>query len=605
MLLSKTPLPSAEPLDTHDALLQREEAGARQRRRRRWLVTGLVLAAVGGLAVGARPALHVAKAWQARRLARQAVSLTEAGKLDEARIRVQDALTIWRQEPEALHAAAFFLTHAGAYRPAAPFWQQLDETRPLTPADTRDYALTELNLGEADRAETLARRVWPSDEEGTWQDWLLAMQIALRRGRAAEAIPLAVRLLHDGAIPAHVRLGAAAALVSSNAASPDDQALAWENLIGLAHAETTPESLSALLLLAQARASAHPVLLPANTPALPELLARIDAHPLAKAAQGLLVLDLRLSQEPDRRAEFLQAAVDRYGQTKDDADLAALAGWLYAKGEYERVLAVLPPARAATDHALYLQSLDALAALGRWTEIRESIQARKFPLDPMLAQMFLARCAGQLGEPEVRDARWQAALDAAGKDPAKLLSLGQYAAKNGTDNIAAAAFEGAVRAAPDALPMREELIHFLETAGDTHRLRAAVNDALVRWPQDPALRNDSAYLDALSNENVPAARGVARELVRAQPANLAFRTTLALCELRLHDGLAALDAFSRRDLNESTPVLTPRQAAVYAAVLWEASYPAEAAAALRSAPLAHLLPEERALITPIKPVDHP
>ncbi len=601
MPLSKTPVPPAEPLDTHDALLQREESGARGRRRRRWLTVLLALAVVGGLAVGARPALHVVKAWQARRLARQAVSLTEAGKLDEARARVQDALTIWRQEPEAMHAAALFLTRAGAYRPAVPFWEQLDEVRPLSPADTRDYALAELNLGDLDRAEALARRVWSPGEGGTWQDWQLAMQIAAHRGHAAEAVPLAVRLLRDGAAPARERLGVAAALASSNAASPDEQALAWGTVAGLASADGTPESLTALVLLAQARAPGHPVPLPSDVPALPELLARIDGHPLAKAAQGLLVLDLRMAQEPDRRAEFLQAAVDRYGQTKDDADLAALAGWLYAKGEYERVLTVLPPARATGDRALYLQSLDALAALGHWADIRESIQAHKFPLDPVFAQMFLARCAGQLDEPAVRDARWQAALDAAGKDPSKLLSRGQYAAKNGTDNVAATAFEGAVRAAPDSRPAWEELIRFLETAGDTRRLRGAVTEALARWPRDSSLRNDAAYLDALLDENVPAARAVARELVHAQPANLACRTTLALCELRLHNPLGALDAYSRRDPKEPTTTLSPRQAAVYAAVLWETSYPAEAAAAWRAASSARLLPEERALVAPIKP----
>ena len=599
MPASKIPLPPAEPLETHEALFQREEVATRQRRRRRWLTVLVVLALAGGMAADARPALHVVKAWQARRHARQAVSLTDAGKLEEAHAQVQDALTIWRREPEAIQAAAHFLTHAGGYRAALGYWQQLDTLRPLAPAEVREYALTQLNLGDADAAGALLRRVWPEGVAGTRTDWLPAMQVALRQGRGGEAAALAVRLLQDKESPARERLNAATVLIATVAARSEDQALAWEYLTDLARADGTPESLSALVLLAQARVNARSAPLPADAPPLPDLLSRIDAHPLARAPQGLLVLDLRLSQEPARRAETLQVAIDKYGQAKDDGDLAALAAWLYAKGEFDKALTVLPPAGGARDRTLYLQYLDTLAALGRWTDIRALIQAKKFPLDSMLAEMFLARCAGQLGETEVRDARWQAALDAAGKDPAKLVALGQYAAKNGVVNVAGAALDAAVAAAPDVRSAHEERVRFLETAGDTRRRHKAVADLSARWPDDPAARNDSAYLDALVNENVPAARTMARELVRAQPANLAYRTTLALCELRLHNGLAALDAFSRRDLKEASPVLLPRQTAVYAAALWETSYSKEAEDALKNLPSAPLLPEERELIRPI------
>ena len=292
--------------------------------------------------------------------------------------------------------------------------------------------------------------------------------------------------------------------------------------------------------------------------------------------------------------------VDRFGAVKEEADLTALAAWLYGKGEYDRVLTLLPLARATTDRALYLQYLDTLAATGRWTEIRALIQAQKFPLDALTSQMFLARCASQLGEPEVRDARWQAAVDAAGKDPGKLLAVGQYAAKNGAVNIAAAAFRAAVRAAPDARPAHDELVRLLESMGNTSELREAVTSMSTHWPRDPAVRNDLAYLDALQNENVPAARDVARELERTEPASLARRVTLALAELRLHHALAALDAFSGFDFARSA-ALQPRQGAVYAAVLWETSYTKEARAVMKTIPTDRLLPEERELIRPVEP----
>ena len=593
-------LPPAEELDSHDALLVRDAANQRRRRRVRWLAILGGLALVVGGAFGGRPAVHAAKQWQARRLAREAMRLTEEGNLEGARTKVQDALTIWRLEPEVMHATAFFLTRGGGYRQALPYWQQFETVRPLTPADLREYATAEFNVGDTDAAEALLHRVWLPGEPGIRPDWTLGLQIALRRGHSGEALELAKRLLADSGTPPRERLNAATVLLASNASSPADRTFAWKTVSNIAHEGKTAESLSALILLAQQRASAS-----ANQPAedvvppLPDLMASIESHPLATAAHHLLVVDLRIAQDATKRSEFIQAAVDRFSGTKDDGELAALAAWLYGKGEFEKVLAILPLARAVTDRALYLQYLDTLAALERWAEIRELIQARKFPLDTMISQMFLARCAGQLGELAVRDARWQAALDAAGTDPGKLLAVGQYAEKNGVTSIAAAAFRAVVRAAPDARPAYEELVRLLESTGDTAGLRATVAEMAAHWPQDLAIRNDVAYLDALSNENVLAARNTARELVRAEPGSLAHRVTLALAELRLHAALAALDAFSGVDLGRSTALL-PRHAAVYAAVLWETSYNREAHEVLKNLATNRLLPEERELVRPIE-----
>ncbi len=600
MPASRPILPLADDIDSHEALLVREAAGTRRRRLKWWLAAASALALTVAGICGVRPALHLAKEWQARRLAREAAELIEEGNLDAAHVKVQDALAIWQLEPEAMHAAALLLTRICAYRQALSYWKELEAVRPLSPADLRDYANTEINLGDQEGAEALLRRVWPAGEPGTCQDWMLGMQIAVHRRQSVEAAALAKRLVEDAQTPPREQFAAATVLLSSTGSSPADRALAWKTVAAVAHDQKTPESLAALVLLAQQRAnpSANQAA-EEGAPSVSELMARIDAHAAAKTQHHLLVVDLRIAREPERRAELIQAAVDRFGTGKDGAELAVLAGWLYAKGEYERVLAVLPPARAANDRALYLQYLDALAALGRWSEIRELVQARKFPLDPMLAQMFLARCAAQLGETEVRDARWQAALDAAGADPGKLLALGQYAAKNGATSFAVSAYRAAIHAAPDERAPYEELLQILESTGDTVELRGAVKAMLARWPGDPAIRNDAAYLDALLNENLPAARSAARELVQAEPASIAHRVALALVELRLRNALAALDAFSGLDPGQ-VAALQPRQGAVYAAVLWETNFNRDAKAVIQNLPVERLLPEERALIHPIE-----
>ena len=87
------------------------------------------------------------------------------------------------------------------------------------------------------------------------------------------------------------------------------------------------------------------------------------------------------------------------------------------------------------------------------------------------------------------------------------------------------------------------------------------------------------------------------QLVRADPASLPHRVTLALAELRAGNNLAALDAFQGIDTLHTA--MQPRQRAVLAAVLWATSYEQAAWEAVRNLPLDRLLPEERALVQPI------
>ena len=112
------------------------------------------------------------------------------------------------------------------------------------------------------------------------------------------------------------------------------------------------------------------------------------------------------------------------------------------------------------------------------------------------------------------------------------------------------------------------------------------------------MRNDIAYFDALLNVDVPAARDTARQLVQAEPSSLPHRTTLALAELRLGNGLAAMDVF--RGVKLPPPnAMQPRQQAVFAAALWKTSFDREAREVVRVIVPERLLPEERELIRPV------
>ena len=593
----QTPSVEPEPL-THEDIIAREQAAVRLRRRRWWLGgTGfIVLGLLAGF--GARPALRMAKAWQARRVAAEARRLMDEDKWLEARQKATDAYALWQGEPEAVRTIALFLNRVGNPRQALPFWQQLDELHATTPQDQRDVASAELGVGDLDAAEAHLGLAWPPGTPGTPADWPLGMQIALRRDHASEAAALARRILADPATPERPRLTAAAVLLS-NDPQAEAQTLGRKVFTDVAAGNKSAASLEALTALSRWQAAAvsagkpNPAL-----PPLPDLITRIEAHPLAKVPQQLYALDLRAVQDPARRAEFIQQAMDRYSSTKNEADLAALTAWLYSQKAFEMALSILPPERADSDRTLFLQRLDALAALSRWNDVRAEIQAGKFPLEPITAQMYLARCAAQLGEPRVRDACWETALGDAGTDAGKLLTVGEYAQKNGMLTIADKALQAAVNAAPDWREANTALVRSLETTGQTIPLREALAAFGTHYPKDRSLANDHAYIDALLNVDASAARETARRLVQTEPTSLPHRVTLALAELRLGNNLAALDAFKGLTMPNPATML-PRQRAVYAATLWATSYEHDAQALARGIPPDQLLPEERTLIQPI------
>lgn len=580
--------PRQPPAETGAYDLSTPEEIVRRRRRRRTVISLVVLTLLGvGAYFGWHPAYRAGRDWQARRAAADARRAMDAGQWDQTLGKVQDALALSRVEPEVMRTAAAFLTRTGHAREALGFWRQVELKLPLTVEDQRDYTADLLAADDPDGALAKLRVVWPAGTPGTPADWRLALQLALRRRQSAEALSLAARLVAAPASNDQQRFDAAQVLVAASAG--DTQKAGWDAVRALAQGRTVV-SLEALLMLARQEAGKTPK----DPAALEDLANRIENHPLAKTSQKLLAFDLRLSAEPGRRDALVKTAVERFS-SGDDETLASLGAWLYAQGEFRRVLDLIPPGRATASRALFLQYLDTLGALGRWQDIKDAIQGQKFSLDPTLEQMYLARCLGQLGQAEGSVLRWNAAVQAAGASVEKLLTVGRYAQRNGALGPAEAAFRAALKTAPDSRPAQEGLLGLLEAQGHTAAARDVLTGMLKVWPNDASVRNDAAYLGALLGENLPANRDVARELMRAEPGSLPHRATLALSELRLGHALTALDAFGNVPLE--TLAAQGRYLAVYIAVLRAVgSYDAEIKAARQVLGSAALLPEERALV---------
>jgi tetratricopeptide (TPR) repeat protein len=304
---------------------------------------------------------------------------------------------------------------------------------------------------------------------------------------------------------------------------------------------------------------------------------------------------LRWRIEPALRAGSIDQAVAQFSKNGPE-DLLALGRWLLQQGEAARVLEVIGAAEALSRQELFLVRLDALASLGRWEEIRQTIEKEKPPIKPLYAEVFQARAAKELGQLREANAHWTLALSHALPNLEQNLYLARYAEKMGEHRVAAKAWRQVARTPAWALRANLAALPSLEKDGDTRGLREAVQQLTRLAPNDPAPCNDAAYLDLLLQENVKAATATAEQLCHAHPEVLAYRTTLALAYLRTHRLAEALALYERVEVPwDKAPA---RSQAIHAAVL-AASGRIEAPAVPDSA---LLLPEERALLRhPVMP----
>ena len=347
-----------------------------------------------------------------------------------------------------------------------------------------------------------------------------------------------------------------------------------------------------------------------RTMSLTEVANALENHPDARPYHKLLALELRARQDPALADQYVADAVQRFGNAASlaqlyqgtaelaDETLVALAGWLNKIGRPAKTLEVLPQARASRRQDLFLQYLNALGGLQRWNEIKDCLISERFPIEPMLQHMYLAVAQTHLGSATGATNEWQRALEVA-KTPEKLSALANYAEQNSANDIADAAYAGAIKIEPKNREAYTGRLRLALAAGKTADAQTIAAEITQLWPDDAAARNQNAYLRLLlgaSGEQAEAAEREADVLVKKEPQNWLARATLGLARLRLGRNKDALAAFRGIKATGNEP---PGALAVRAAILAVNGYEEGArndALLLVAKPL---LPEERALIAPL------
>ncbi len=554
-----------------------------------YLPTLIILTALGYF--GGLPAWRAVKRFQSRRIAAEAIQLLQQEKWSEAARRAHDAVLLSLTEPEAMRASARVWTRLGLAAEAVKYWKELDRLGALTVDDRRDYASSSLAAGDLPTAAVQLDAIIASKAPPKPGDALVQAQISAGKSDFAKSVASAREVIAE-ASGANERERYIAAMLLLNLNDLEGRRLGANQIVALARTKA-PVALDALVWEARRQRGTLPV----DTDRIPpaELIERINQHPNATTLHKLLALDVESRVDLARQEEIVQRAVEAYGRPGSPRDaLGALVVWLNEHREYERVIQLVSFDRSLESQGLFLGRLDALGAMGRWNEVRQALESQRFPLDPMIQELYLARALGEMGDRTAAENRWIRARQAAGGSMEKLMTVARYAESAGASGQAEAALRQAAEAAPEVRPLQENFLRFLAEHGDTQKIHRQIRAMLRIWPDDPSLENDDAYFSALRKEGVEAALPVAERLYQVSPTSLPHRTTLALVRLRLGRNADALALFRNITVPDSASL--PNTRLVYAAALRACGFDAEARAEAAGIPRNRLNKEERELL---------
>ena len=497
----------------------------------------------------------------------------------------QRVLADKRAKPtEILSAATLILSVTSPYsQPYASAWKQIE-----------DVARDRSNPGSLDALVVLAREdgVPPMSPPGD------NPSLSLEGSPAQSPTPKIEGVPSGEATVAKAAVSGGAAIVPTEATAP-----ALGSPPG-----STPDTLLAQKPTLTLQATPPPVST-GRTMSLAEVANALENHPNARPFHKLLALEVRARQDPILTDQYVNDAVERFGNaarlaklyqpTAESADetLIALAAWLNRIGRPARTMEVLPQEVASQRQDFFLQHLNALAALQRWNEIKDLLVSERFPIEPLLQHMYLAVAQKQLGSAAGATNEWQRALEVA-KTPEKLLTLAQYAEQNSVNDVADAAYSAAIKIASKNRGAYDGRLRLALAAGHTAEAQTIAADIAQIWPDDAA-RNQDAYLRLLLGASDGAAEAAEREsdvLVKKQPLNWLVRATLGLARLRLGKYEEALAAIREPRVTGGEP---PGALAVRAAILAANGYGDGARNDARLTAAKPLLPEERALIVPL------
>ena len=607
---------STDTGDDSFALETESQPGA-GRRLLAWLrtwkgVVALVVLVVGATALfNARTLYDAAKSWRADRLIARSEAAGKRGDEAEEFRLLRQAYVLFPAKPLTLRAVARYHEKRGEGA-AMQLYEKLLETPDATDEDSIRACRVALQGGNAELGRKLLGEMRRKEElrqrpevltleaqllamDGSWEAALaMARKAAAQKPEhAAEDFVLAsllVRAAERAPAAAQTRMRAEAIDLLANLVTSPEQA-------GL-------EAIGALVALARQPAAAA-LLAERQVGAWVEAAAR---HPKANPKLRIAAWDLRVAAKPADAETIAREFLAKWRDAAEEEQLEA-ARWLIQRGRPALSLELSTP-RLDASAAWLLVHLDALAATNRWDTVLERLQnpaGQAAKLQGTLRALFAMRARTELRQPFDRAEAWRdIQILARNETVHDQLYVAQYAGRTGEREQAAVIYRRLLDrpgpastfdtglSAEEKMTCHSGLIRAASATAPAAEVLPLLEAMSADFPAMEEAANDAIYLRLLTGDFNEAMAARLRPLLEKNPALLAYRTTLALCELRAGHAVAAAKLYEGWQIDWTTA--PDRFKAVRVAIL-EANGRADEAQTLRAMIDPKMLrPEEAALL---------
>lgn len=481
----------------------------------------VLLAAIGGLGLAAKPAYRAYRAYRINQNLEAAKAADRVNDWGTARDKARSVLLARQQDFEAYRIwvrALGKLREPGAAMASAGLFGD--------PRASRDDRLEMLRVLAVQAPQALALRAYASlpDELHKQADFSAAITpLLVQRGEFAFAEKSLREVLQPQAGP-KARLE----LLRTLCHRPDvwRMAEARRILADLIAAKADAEALDALLLLADIPNALAPGL------ALPDLPGWLKTQPQATAIHHLVAMHPALEADPASAPRLYAMAIERFATT----DPTVLGNWLARHNQAEKAAEILKEP-AATRSDAYIARVQILLRLSRAEEIDAMLVAPPAAVDAVDVEIAQAHLAWLRGKPAAAEAALTRAMNRAAFDTKhnRFMEIARIAQSNGARDAAIDAWVAAVRLGWGQVPLYNDLlpvINALAAKGRSEDLLAMCRTLLHFEPFHTDLRNNFYYL-ALIHGLLPADKvaTTTAQLLAENPKRPGFNSTLMLAEM--------------------------------------------------------------------------
>jgi hypothetical protein len=466
---------------------------------------------------------------------------------------------------------------------AAVTWRQrVVEILPDS-ADARERAaVAAVRFGRNSAAREALDGVRPEDRKGA--DYLSAAgQVAVTLGKDADAEKYYSEALQIAPKNQHLRY----ALAKLQAGSPDYFTReAGRNLLdSLASDPEFTLTASRTLIKSFRSTGEFEAALHTST--------RLVASPQHRFADLIMRMSLLLATEnPTFPAEL--------AKLKDSAshkpiEAAALLSWMISAGLAREGVTWATKETPAVGEMPEIQPplIAGEVALADWTAVLQLTESQISPGTEYLRHAYRARALREQAGRLMSQSEWQAALSAAGRSSESLRWLASTAAEWNWQEEEEQTLWAVTEKVADSAWALKRLARRYSAAGNTEALRKVAARILQSDPANEDAQNDFALLSLLTMRESQKAETMARTLYQKHRQNAAFASTYAFA---LHLKGESREAQQILD-GLPAPGADDQSLAAYYAIILAANHDAQAARYASLAKGAHLLPEEKRLLS--------